>query len=376
MNKTAGFSILVVEDSATQAEQLRSILEQHGHRVSVAGNGREALRMISQHSFTLVISDIIMPEMDGYQLCSAIRSDDKTRCLPVLLLTMLSSPKDILRALECGADGFISKPYSNEYLVTRLESLLTSVSRRSVAIADIPEIVIGKERFRVTSDRQRILDLLVCTYESTVIKNHELLDVQKELRESNLRLEIALDEVTEAKQEALVLADENRRLYDEMKQLSLHDHLTGLPNRRMFEISFNANLARAVRFGSVFSVIMLDIDYFKKYNDTHGHDAGDRALVQFASTLKKCIRLTDLAARYGGEEFIILMSDASEEGAVVFAERVRSAIEDEVGVTVSIGVAQYQPGATASALIKAADDALYLAKRTGRNRVESVFQDC
>jgi diguanylate cyclase (GGDEF)-like protein len=371
MTTASAISVLIVEDSATQAEQLRSVLEGHGNVVRIAGNGREALEVIADNPPTLVISDIVMPEMDGYQLCAAIRSHGETRDLPVLLLTALSSPKDILRALECGANSFISKPYSSEFLVARLEDLLASL-RRPRGEDDGCEVVFGNERFRITAGRQRILDLLVCTYESTVIKNRELLETQKELRESNLRLEIALDEVTEAQQKALALAEENQRLYDEMKHLSLHDPLTGLPNRRMLDISLDTCLARSVRFGSVFCVLLMDIDFFKKYNDTYGHDAGDRILIRLAATLKRCTRMTDLAVRYGGEEFIILMGDTSREGGIAFAERVRAAVQADVGVTVSIGVAQYQSGVTLTALIKAADDALYLAKDLGRNRVESV----
>ena len=373
MNTTTAHFVLIVEDSPTQAEQLRTILEWQGHRVSVAGNGHEALRLIARNPPTLVISDIVMPEMDGFQLCAAIRSDAATRSLPVLLLTSLSSTQDILRALECGADSFISKPYSKDYLLARLEDMLESVNRRNAAAVDGSEIIFGGERYRISSDLQRIFDLLICTYESTVVKNRELLDAQKELSESNLRLEIALDEVTEAKQEAVLLAEENLRLYDEMKQLSLHDPLTGLPNRRMLDITFDANLARADRFGSVFSVLLIDIDFFKRYNDTYGHDEGDQILIQLASTLKAYIRRTDLVARFGGEEFIVVMSDTPREGAVIFAERVRVAVEAEAGVTVSIGVAQYLIGATISELIKTADDALYLAKRSGRNRVECAI---
>lgn len=372
MTTMSAISVLVVEDSATQAEQLRSVLEGHGNSVRVASNGRVALEMIAENPPTLVISDIVMPEMDGYQLCAALRSHGETRDLPVLLLTALSSPKDILRALECGADSFIIKPYSNGYLLTRMEALLASLQRRARDGEDGCEVRFGNEHFRIIAGRQRILDLLVCTYESTVMKNRELLEAQKELRESHLRLEIALEEVTETQREALALAEENRRLYDEMKQLSLHDPLTGLPNRRMLDISLDTCMARAIRFGSVFCVLLLDIDFFKKYNDTNGHDAGDRILIRLAATLKRCTRMTDLAARYGGEEFIILMGDTSREGGVAFAERVRTVVQDDVGVTVSIGVAQYRPGIPLTALIKAADDALYLAKDLGRNRVESV----
>ena len=306
MDAKTAHTVLVVEDSATQAEQLRSMLERQGHHVTVAGNGLEALRLIARNPPTLVISDIVMPEMDGYELCAAIRSDEKTRNMPVLLLTSLSSTQDILRALECGADSFISKPCSMDYLLARLDDMLASVNRRAAAI-DSSEIFFGGKWYRISSDLQRIFDLLICTYESTIVKNRELLNAQRELSDSSLRLEIALDDVTEAKREALLLADENRRLYDEMKQLSLHDPLTGLPNRRMLDIGFDANMARAERFGSVFSALMIDIDFFKHYNDTHGHDEGDRILIQLASTLKENIRQTDLAARFGGEEFIVLM---------------------------------------------------------------------
>jgi diguanylate cyclase (GGDEF)-like protein len=372
MNGSETLSVLVVEDSATQAAQLRSTLERHGYRVRVATDGMVALGMIAEQPPSLVISDILMPEMDGYQLCAAIRADETTRDLPVVLLTSLSSPRDILRALECGADSFISKPYSSEYLVARLESTLKISCRCGTGAEECTELVFGDETIRTDVCRQRILDLLVCTYESTVLKNRELLEAQKELKEANLRLEMALDEVTEAQRKALALADENRRLYDEMKQLSLQDHLTGLPNRRMLDIGLDSCLARTVRFSVPFCLLMLDIDFFKNYNDVNGHDAGDRILVSLAESLKQCVRLTDLAARYGGEEFILLVSDTALEGAVAFAERVRVAVQEQVGVTVSVGVAQYHAGMTTAALIKSADEALYQAKRNGRNRVESA----
>src|SRR3990170_9014172 len=122
----SGIEILVVEDSPTQAEQLKHILEQHDYSVSVANNGKEALSLINKHKPTIVISDIIMPEMDGYQLCRQIKADENLTNIPVILLTSLSDPEDIVRGLECGADNFITKPYDEKYLLSRIQYILIS----------------------------------------------------------------------------------------------------------------------------------------------------------------------------------------------------------------------------------------------------------
>src|SRR6185503_16287206 len=118
--------ILVVEDSPTQAERLRYILEQHNYSVSVAQNGKQALTLLSQHKPTLVISDIMMPEVDGYQLCQQIKTNESLKDIPVILLTSLSDPKDVIRGLECRADNFITKPYDEEYLLSRIHYILAN----------------------------------------------------------------------------------------------------------------------------------------------------------------------------------------------------------------------------------------------------------
>ncbi|HYS43147.1 MAG TPA: response regulator, partial [Geobacteraceae bacterium] len=120
-----GEEILIIEDSLTQAEQLRDILERHHYRVSAAGNGREALAAIAVSKPALIISDIIMPEMDGYELCSRIKADERYRGIPVILLTSLSNPRDVIRGLECGADNFITTPYNEEYLLSRIRHMET-----------------------------------------------------------------------------------------------------------------------------------------------------------------------------------------------------------------------------------------------------------
>src|SRR4030042_4233173 len=117
-------NILIAEDSPTQAEQLRYILETEGYQVSVARNGKEALSLLSKSRPTAVISDIVMPEMDGYQLCRQIKADERLKDIPVILVTSLSEPRDVIKGLECGADNFITKPYDETFLLSRIRYLL------------------------------------------------------------------------------------------------------------------------------------------------------------------------------------------------------------------------------------------------------------
>lgn len=166
------------------------------------------------------------------------------------------------------------------------------------------------------------------------------------------------------------LAIDNANLYQETKRLSLHDPLTGLPNRRLMDTTLEHALDRARRYTTPVSIGMADIDYFKKYNDTKGHDAGDRVLAHVASMIKKEIREADFAARYGGEEFLILFHESDVGEAVLAAERIRKTIEAKCGVTISLGIAGYVEGDGTVELVRRADEALYAAKKKGRNRVE------
>ena len=168
------------------------------------------------------------------------------------------------------------------------------------------------------------------------------------------------------------MAIDNARLYAETKQKSLHDHLTGLANRRLMDISLQKAITQADRYDRHLCVAMMDIDFFKKYNDTKGHDAGDRLLVEIADIIAKNCRQSDLAARYGGEEFLLIMPESDISKAHLAAERIREIIEITLNVTISAGVAMYKKGSSSAELIKAADMALYKAKGNGRNRVESA----
>ncbi|MBI5971531.1 MAG: diguanylate cyclase [Deltaproteobacteria bacterium] len=164
----------------------------------------------------------------------------------------------------------------------------------------------------------------------------------------------------------------NARLYKKTKEESLKDPLTGLANRRLMDAEMARNLTAAKKFKTSFSVLMADIDYFKKYNDTYGHAAGDKLLEGFARLLMALKRGADTVVRYGGEEFLMLMPGTSLAGAIKMSERLRERTEKDIGITVSIGVAAYHEGVEEGVeLIKEADSALYRAKQSGRNRVEA-----
>lgn len=170
----------------------------------------------------------------------------------------------------------------------------------------------------------------------------------------------------------LGVAINNSRLYEKTKELSLCDPLTGLANRRLMYIELERNMAKVKRYGGSFSVIMMDIDNFKKYNDARGHIEGDRVLEDFAGLLTASTREMDLRVRYGGEEFLVLLPDTDGVTAAEVAERIRKTAERQGTVTVSLGVASYRAGMKdCSEIINSADDALYRAKCNGRNRVET-----
>jgi len=176
--------------------------------------------------------------------------------------------------------------------------------------------------------------------------------------------------------EQLGIAIENVRLFEEKKTLSLHDPLTGLANRRYLDIILDRSFSTAKRYSTPLSVAMLDIDYFKKYNDEHGHQAGDRLLSVTANIISHQIRESDMAARFGGEEFIVVLPETAILQAKLVMERLRAVIGERTGVTISIGVAEMDGGVMDSAtLIERADAALYRAKEKGRNRVEVTLRE-
>jgi DNA-binding response OmpR family regulator len=210
--------ILVVEDSPTQAEQLKYLLEQQGYHLSAARTGREALAYIGQHAPRLVISDVVMPEMDGYELCRQIKHDEKLRDIPVILLTSLNDPVDVVRGLECGADSFIFKPYDEQYLLARIAYILANRHlRESESTRMGVDIVFAGRRFFITSDRLQILNLLLSTYEAAVQRSRALATTRDELRHLNENLEAKVKERTAALQ---MEVSERRRAEEQVRHLN------------------------------------------------------------------------------------------------------------------------------------------------------------
>src|ERR1044071_1216236 len=214
----AHIEILIVEDSLTQAAHLKVILEEHDFRVITAGNGQEALAILNDQKPTLVITDIAMPGMDGYELCRRIRADERFSDLPVILLTALSDPEDVFKGLACGADNFITKPYEQNYLLGRIHYLLANVHLRQGEKAQSSmEIFLAGRKHVITSDRAQILNLLLSTYEAAVRRNEELGKARDDLARLNEQLEAKVSERTAS------LAAENahrKSAEEEVRQLN------------------------------------------------------------------------------------------------------------------------------------------------------------
>jgi two-component system cell cycle response regulator len=211
--------VLIVEDSPTQAEQLRYMLERNGYQPSVTSNGVEALSFLKEHNLkehnpTLVISDILMPEMGGFELCRQIKEDENLKGLPVILLTSLSDPLEAVKGLECGADNFITKPYSQEFLLSRLKHVLINREFRKDAVPNKGvEIFFAGEKHLIHSNRVQILELLLSVYENAAQKSQELEVVNRELRKTQVELKALnehLEEMVEKRTVELKKINEQR----------------------------------------------------------------------------------------------------------------------------------------------------------------------
>ncbi|GAB4265555.1 MAG: diguanylate cyclase [Deferrisomatales bacterium] len=321
---TDAHEILVVDDSRIVLAMVTDILEAEGYRVRQAENGVAALQEVRKRRPDLILLDVMMPEMDGYQVCREVRKDPEY--LPILMITAKGDLEDLVRGLDAGADDYISKPFEHVELLARVKSLL---------------------RIRT---------------------------LQKRLYEQNCELETK-------NRELAALAGQLDTLNKELRVLSVTDGLTKAYNHRHFQERLKSEFARAKRYGDPLSCIMLDIDHFKAVNDTYGHPVGDQVLIRLVDYLRDGIRSEDLVARYGGEEFVLLLPNTTSDHAERLAERLRRRVEREplplpdggaLSFTVSLGVADYRPNGTIGdpeELLRAADGALYQAKKNGRNRV-------
>ena len=302
--------ILVVDDHPDNVEIINARLSSRGFQIETATNGEEALERVRENPPHLILLDVMMPLMDGYEVSRRIKNDEALPYIPIILVTARDSTQDKVEGLDAGADDYLTKPVNFPELEARVRSML------------------------------RIKRL------------------QDELDEKNRELEQV-----------------NKRL----RKLSITDGLTELFNHRHVHELLHEEFERSKRSGEPMAVVMMDLDKFKAVNDTYGHPTGDVILYETAQILKDTAREIDMVGRYGGEEFICILPGTDEEAAAQFAERVRHAVEEhvyrdeqhEVRMTTSGGVASY-PSAQVEEpdlLIKHADEALYTAKESGRNRI-------
>jgi diguanylate cyclase (GGDEF)-like protein len=308
--------ILIVDDDKAVSGYLQKLLASHGHTVFSASNGKEGLEKVLEYNPQLVISDWIMPSMDGIAFCESLRTTRDGRGLYFIILTALADEDRLVEAFEAGVDDYLVKPFSVKVLMARLRA------------------------------GQRLIQL-----------KEEISREREEVRRV-----------------ASELAVTNRRL----QRLALTDPLTLLPNRRYGMDSLEQEWEAAKNRGRPVTCMLIDLDRFKQINDTYGHDAGDTALKQAAKILKGAARPQDIVSRIGGEEFMVICPDTSLKEGAQYAELIRRTFEDSlvnagadrIKINVSIGIAEYNPVMPHfSALIKAADDALYRAKLNGRNKV-------
>ncbi|MCX5971621.1 MAG: diguanylate cyclase [Coprothermobacterota bacterium] len=320
MKKT--IQILVVEDSLTQAAMLEHILTRDGYRVEVARGGQEALERLIASPAHLVISDITMSEIDGFELCRRIRSNEKTRPIPVILLTSSTDPKDIIQGLTAGASHFITKPYQNEYLLERVRTILAHKTLRE------------EEPSRIA------MEFII----------NELQRVNEELMEAQHRMAAQAEE---------------------LRHLSLTDELTGLPNRRAFITLGDHELRVAQRSGEWVFLLYMDVDQFKQINDTLSHAVGDQALKDVASVLRNAFRASDIVARIGGDEFVVMVIGEEEDFPQEAGQRLADAVKvftdrnpRPYHLSLSIGSASVPPSETTTldSLLEQADHSMYEQK--------------
>jgi diguanylate cyclase (GGDEF)-like protein len=289
-------NILVVDDNPDKLHLIEAALSLAGYQVTTASDGVEALAAIESYQPDLVITDVMMPRMNGYELAQRIRANPVTKFIPVIMQTAAGRrAEDLRRASEVGALGYITDPTDLDLLLARTRTLL-----------------------------------------------------------------------------------EFKAYLDVCEEAAFTDHLTGLANRRRFERQLEREVGRVERFERPFTLLMIDIDNFKNLNDNFGHDIGDDAIRRLSKVLCEGTRGIDLAARIGGEEFAVLLVETSKDGGFEVAERLRTAIKSleipHAGqITASFGVAECPGDAqTAADILKAADVALYEAKRNGRDQVVAL----
>jgi two-component system cell cycle response regulator len=447
--------VLVVDDILSNVKLLEAKLTAEYFEVVTAYSGMEALGKIETAEPDIVLLDVMMPGMDGFEVCRRIKHNPRTAHVPVVMVTALDQPSDRVAGLEAGADDFLTKPVDDAALFARVRSLvrlkmmtdelrMREATGQSMGLIDPADTLVENVppgRILVIEDRPESVAWFtsalqpanevaaVDTFEEALVRvrggDYDLIVVSLGVRGfDGLRLCSQLRSLPEGRNVPILVVvsegerrkltqalemgvndyltrpvDKNeliarvrtqlrkKRYADQLRhnvQLSLEmaitDQLTGLHNRRYMGRHLDTLVQSAKKSGKPLAFLILDIDYFKSVNDTHGHDIGDEVLREFAGRIGANVRGIDLACRYGGEEFVVVMPDTDISFAYMVAERLRKSVEatpfsisrepGKLNVTISIGIASSEgDGDTAEALLHRSDQALYRAKRDGRNRV-------
>jgi two-component system, cell cycle response regulator len=448
--------VLVVDDVPANIKLMEARLTAEYFDVVTAMSGPEALAVCERSQCDIVLLDVMMPEMDGFETCRRLKASPKTHHIPVIMVTALDQPSDRVRGLEAGADDFLTKPVSDVALIARVRSLvrlkmvtdelrMRALTSKEIGIQEpVPDALAEAGRhgkILIVDDRRSSYERLAraLANEHTVdvetnphealfhaadggydllmvalgLENFDGLRLCSQVRSLERTRNLPILLVAEVEDNARLLRgleigvndylvrpiDKNEmfarvrtqirkkryaeRLRDNFQlsmEMAITDALTSLHNRRYMESHLGTLVDEAAARGKPLSLLILDIDYFKAINDNYGHDAGDDVLREFATRVRKSIRGIDLACRYGGEEFVVVMPETDVAVAAVVAERIRRRIAAEsfaiqkgtgaIDVTISIGIAALAAASdTAETILKRADQALYRAKRDGRNRV-------
>ena len=447
--------VLVVDDVPANVKLLEARLSAEYFDVVTAASCADALAICERAECDVVLLDVMMPDMDGFEVCRRLKSGMTTHHIPVVMVTALDQPSDRVRGLDAGADDFLTKPVSDIALIARVRSLsrlklmtdelrMRAVTSRDIGIESPEREAVSETgqggRILIVDDRpassERIVAMLSGVHSVDIeadpsealfhaaeghydlvivslgLENFDGLRLCSQVRsldrtrnvpilaiadaENNTRLvrglEIGVNDylmrpVDKNELMARVRTQIRKKRYTERLrdnvqmsiEMAITDALTGLHNRRYMESHVGTLVEQATSRAKPLTVLVIDIDYFKSINDSYGHDAGDDVLREFAIRIRKSIRGIDLACRYGGEEFVVLMPETDMSVATMVAERLRRCIASEpfpiqqgtrlIEVTISIGIAALGRGDNAAGVLKRADQALYRAKRDGRNRV-------
>jgi two-component system cell cycle response regulator len=338
-------NLLIVDDNQEHLELLGDILEEEQkYTLFRATSGEEALQLVREKDINIVLLDVLMPGMDGYEVCREIRRTNKLKPIQIVMISGFDQRSDLDELMQFGADDFITKPVSALELNARVRAAVIRF-RNQARLIDTMQ---GEAEAAGNGKKRRLSTL--------VAENMHLRQEYQKVRRINEELE---------------------RNCTELERLASYDPLSGLLNRRTLFHRIDVEIERAVRLGFPLTGMMIDIDHFKRVNDNFGHQCGDMIIREIGARLSKSLRKYDYAGRYGGEEFYVLFPNTSSETARLIAERFRREMEESsfvfgsetMYVTVSVGIAQYNPGETPDKWISRADAAMYRAKQRGRNQV-------